>query len=237
MEILYVYKMAKISTILITDDKSHYISSKADLPTNFTKLGQHVMISSSSWVFYKKEKGSSNVYARFRLKFQVNTEDIINQVSFEFSPLSGKNLYKKQQQAMETETPLMLLFVCNGTDLASIVADKKQMLDTALDDIEQNGMLPKEFEDKDILHFTLHLNIPRLPAETKPSNKKGYNRYIEHRKKAFHFEVATEEINYFKYLSAHGHRMKLDIKYFRKFAKFTGTLGNNAPLSDCTHLR
>ncbi len=33
-EILYVNNMAKIATILITDDKSHYISSKTDLPNN-----------------------------------------------------------------------------------------------------------------------------------------------------------------------------------------------------------
>jgi hypothetical protein len=55
-EILYKDNTAKIATISITDDKSHYISSKADLPTNFTKLGQHLMISGSSWVFNKKEK-------------------------------------------------------------------------------------------------------------------------------------------------------------------------------------
>jgi hypothetical protein len=126
----------------------------------------------------------------------------------------------------------MLLFVHNRTDQASIVSDTKQMLDTALDNIEQNGMLPSEFEDKDIPHFTLCLNIPCLPAETKPSNKKGYNHYKEHGKKAFNFKVAKEEINYFKYLSAHAHRMKLNVKYFGKFAKFMGTLGNNTPLSD-----
>jgi hypothetical protein len=235
-EILYVDIMAKIAIISITDDKSHYISSKADLPTNFTKLGQHVMISGGSWVFNKKEKGSNIVYTRFRLKSQVNTEEIVNQVSFEFSCLGNKNLCKKQHQAMETETPLMLLFVCNRTDQFSIVSDTKQMLNTALDNIEQNRMLPKEFEDKDILHFTLRLNVPRLPAETKPSNKKGYDHYKEHRKKAFHFKVAKEEISYSKYLSAHAHRMKLDAKYFGKFAKFMGTLGNNAMLSDCTCL-
>jgi hypothetical protein len=31
--------------------------------------------------------------------------------------------------------------------------------------------------------------------------------------------------------------MKLDTKYFGKFAKLTDTLGNNATLSDCTRLR
>ncbi len=44
-EILYVDDTAKIATISITNDKSHYISSMTDLPTNFTKLGQYVMIS------------------------------------------------------------------------------------------------------------------------------------------------------------------------------------------------
>jgi hypothetical protein len=98
-EILCVDHMAKIATISITDNESHYISSKADLPTNFTKLGQHVMISSGSWVFNKKEKESNSVYARFRLKSQVSTEEIINRVFFEFSHLGGKNLYKKHHQA------------------------------------------------------------------------------------------------------------------------------------------
>jgi hypothetical protein len=177
------------------------------------------------------------VYGRFRLKSQVNTEEIVNQVSFKFSCLGGKNLQKKEHQAMETETPLMLLFVCNGTDQASIILDTRQMLATALGDIEQNGMLPEEFENKDIPHFTLRLNVPCLPAETKLSNNKGYNHYKEHGKKAFHFKVAKEEINYFRCLSAHRHRMKLDVKYFKKFAKFTGTLGNNAPLSNYSRLR
>jgi hypothetical protein len=130
-EILYVDDTAKIATISITDNESRYISFKADLHTNFIKLGQHVMICGGSWVFNKKEKGGNGVYARFRLKSQVETEEIINCVSFEFSCLGGKNLYKKQHQAMETETPLMLLFVCNRMDQASIVSDTKQMLDTS----------------------------------------------------------------------------------------------------------
>ncbi len=195
------------------------------------------MISGGSWVFNKKEKGSNVVYARFRLKSQVDTEEIINWVSFEFSCLSRKNLYKKQHQAMETETPLRLLFICNGTEQGSIISKTKQMLDSVLDNIKQNGMLPVEFKNKDTPHFTICLNAPRLPAETKPSNNKGYDHYKEQGKKAFHFEVAKEEINYSKYLTAYSHRLKLDVKYFGKFAKFTGTLGNNALLSNCTHLR
>ncbi len=146
-------------------------------------------------------------------------------------------MQKKQHQAMEIETPLMLLFVCTGTDQASIILDTKQMLDTAPDDIKQNGMLPEEFENRDIPHFTLRLNVPRLPTKTKLMKNKGYNHYKEHGKKAFHFEVAKEDISYFKYLSAHTHRMKLNTEYFGKFANYTGTLGNNALLSNCTCLR
>jgi hypothetical protein len=51
---------------------------------------------------------------------------------------------------METETPLMLLFVCNGTDHGSILSDTRHMLDLAYDNIEINGMMPEEFENKDI---------------------------------------------------------------------------------------
>jgi hypothetical protein len=34
------------------------------------------------------------------------------------------------------------------------------MLDLAYDNIEQNGMMPEEFKNKDISQFTLHLNVP-----------------------------------------------------------------------------
>jgi hypothetical protein len=47
-EILYVDNAAKIATISITEDKSNYIGSKADLPANFTKIGKYVMISGGS---------------------------------------------------------------------------------------------------------------------------------------------------------------------------------------------
>jgi hypothetical protein len=224
-----------IAPIAITDDNSSsYISSKADIPTNFTKLRKHIMISGGSWVFNKKETGNNDVYGRFCLKSQILTEDIINQVSFEFSRLGGKNLYLKQHQAMETKTPVMLLFVCNGTDIASILLDMKQMLELAYKDIEENGMMPEEFEDKEIPHFTLQVNVPRLPADNNKHNtNKGYNYYKEHGKKAFHFKVAKEDVPYFKLLSSHAHRLCLKNKYFGKFAKFTATLGNNAPMSDC----
>ena len=141
------------------------------------------MISGGSWVFNKIEKGSNDVYARFRLKPQVETEEIVNRVSFEFSRLGGKKLEQKAHQAMDTETPLMLLFVCNGTEQASVMADTKQMLDLALDDIERNGMLPEEFEGKDIPLFTLRLNVHRVPSKRKSTTNKGYDHYKDHGRK------------------------------------------------------
>ena len=106
----------------------HFIKTKTDIPSNFSKLGKHIMISGGSWVFNKKEKGSNDVYGKFRLKSQIPTEDMISCVSFEFSRVGGKNLFKKQHQAMEIETPVMLLFICNGTDHSSILSDTRQTL-------------------------------------------------------------------------------------------------------------
>jgi hypothetical protein len=128
-EMLYVDNTAMIAPIDITNNnEASFIKTKLDLPMNFTKLGKHIMISGGSWVFNKKEKGSNDVYTRFRLKSQIPTEDIINQVSFESSCVGGKNLFKKQHQAMETETPLMLLFVCNGAEILGDPYSKKSPL-------------------------------------------------------------------------------------------------------------
>jgi hypothetical protein len=98
-------------------------------------------------------------------------------------------------------------------------------------------MMPEEFEHKDTSHFTLRLNVSCLPTETKQNNNKGYDHYKEQGLKVFHFEVTKEDINYFKFLSSHAHRFRLDNECYGKFAKFTATLGNNAPISVCVSLR
>ncbi len=135
------------------------------------------------------------------------------------------------------ETPVMLLFVCNGTDQGSIKSDTGQMLETALNNIELNGMVPKEFKNRDIPHLMLKLNAPKVPSESKQTANKAYNHIKEHGKKAFHFTVAKSDISYFKFPASHTHKLKLNTKYLGKFASFTTTLGNNAPISNCTHLR
>jgi hypothetical protein len=58
----------------------------------------------------------------------------------------------------------MLLLVSNGTNPKSSMHDITQMLDTAFDSIDQERMMPEEFEHKEIPKFTLKLNAPRLPS-------------------------------------------------------------------------
>ena len=93
---------------------------------------------------------------------------------------------------MKTETPIMLLFVCNGTDQSSMLNDTCQMLDLAYDDIETNGMMPKEFDNKDFPEFALrvNVNVPCLPTDRKKTNNKAFDNYSNQGKKAFHFKVA-----------------------------------------------
>ncbi len=221
-EILYVNNSACIAPLKITDNNNdNYISDKAQLSSNFTKLGKCIMISGGSWVFNKKEKGSSDVYARFCLKSQVPTEEIINRMSFEFTRLGGTKLYKKQMQAMEMETPMMLLFVSNRTEHSSIALDMKQLMELAYDDIKTKLMMPEEYKNRDMPTFSLKVNAPRLPEKKKNDNK-AYDHLREQGKKAFHFEVAKSDIPFFKFLCNRAHRMKLDTKYFGKFAKAHG---------------
>ncbi len=97
-------------------------------------------------------------------------------------------------------------------------------------------MMPEEFKYKEILKFTLKLNTLRLPSQTKETHK-AYNHVKEQGKKVYYCKVVKEDIPYFRFLAGHAHCLKLDNKYFGKFAKFTSILENNAPLSNCTWLR
>ena len=71
------------------------ITDKASIPHNFTKLSKWVMLSGGSWVFNKKDRGSSDIYARFRLKSTVPVEDMVTRVSFNFSRMGGSKIYKR----------------------------------------------------------------------------------------------------------------------------------------------
>ena len=65
-KMLYVDDTAMIAPIDTNDnDNKHFIKTKTDIPSNFTKLGKHIMISGGSWVFNKKEKSNNDVYGRF----------------------------------------------------------------------------------------------------------------------------------------------------------------------------
>ncbi len=101
-------------------------------------------------MFDKKDKGSGEVFARFRLKSQEMAKEIINWVSFEFTHLGGSRLSKKVMQAMETKTPMMLLFICNGTNHSSISTDIRQILDIAYKDINKEGMMPEQYKRQDL---------------------------------------------------------------------------------------
>jgi hypothetical protein len=237
-EILIVDERAAKAPIVISNNcHEDMIMDKASIPPNFTKLSKWVMLSGGSWVFNKKDRGSSDIYARFRLKSTVPVEDMVTRVSFEFLRMGGSKIYKKANQAMETETPMMLLFVSNhGMDLTSIANNITQILDTAFDHMDLEGMMPEEFEHKEIPKFTLKLNTPCLPSQTREAHK-AYDQFKEQGKKAFHCKLAKENVPYFCFLAVQAHRLKLENKYFGKFAKFTTTLENNAPLSDCMWLR
>jgi hypothetical protein len=117
----------------------------------------------------------------------------------------------------------------------SISSDLNQMLQTKYENIETDSMMPEEFEHLDITNFRLKLNAPYLPTQNKTSNK-DYDHFKEQVKKAFHCKLAKDQVTFFHFLRGHAHPMRLETKYFGKFAKFTETLGNNNPLSNCTRL-
>ncbi len=67
---------------------------------------------------------------------------------FKFTQLGGTKNYKKPIQAMETEMPMMLLFVSNGTDNSSITLDMRQLLELAYDNIKTGCMLQRNMRTR-----------------------------------------------------------------------------------------
>ncbi len=92
-------------------------------------------------------------------------KEIINRVSFKFMCLGGSRLGKKAMQAMETKTPMMLLFVCNGTYHSSISTDIRQILDTAYEDIDKEGMMPEHYKSWDLQKICTQAECPAPSGE------------------------------------------------------------------------
>jgi hypothetical protein len=97
-------------------------------------------------------------------------------------------------------------------------------------------MMPEEFNYMKISKFTLKLNLPQLPSQTKKTHK-YYAHFKEQGIKLFHCKVAKDQVLFFCFLGGYAHCLRLEVKHFGKLAKFTKTLANNAPMSDCTKLR
>ena len=93
-------------------------------------------------------------------------------------------------------------------------------------------MMPEQYENQDIPKFSIRLNVPQLPEKKSARDNKAYDHIREQGKKAFHLEVAKQDLAFFTFLATHAHRMGLDTNYFGKFAKLTATLGKDTPLSN-----
>jgi hypothetical protein len=84
------------------------------------------------------------------------------------------------------------------------------MLETAYDSIESDGMMPEEFDYMEIPKFTLKLNAPRLPSQTKQMQK-DYDHFKEQRKKVFHCKVAKNQLPFFHFLGGYAHCLRLEV--------------------------
>jgi hypothetical protein len=94
-EILIVDEKAAIAPIAISNNLAEdMITDKTNIPSNYMKLSKWIMQSGGSWIFNKKERGSNDIYARFRLRSQVPVEDMVTRISFEFLRMGGSKLYK-----------------------------------------------------------------------------------------------------------------------------------------------
>lgn len=216
----------------------------SDVPKNFTRLGKVIFIQGGSWCFDpKQDKPTNDIYASVRIKSTVPLEELLQAVGFEWKRIGGGDLRPKKHQSIWTETPYMLLFVYNKTEEESIIRDLQAMFKIARDVLREEDLLPSEYErpEGEEVSFAIRVNGPRIPGMRRDNKKKkkdnDFDRLQDQGKKAFHFEVAKEDIKEFSFIAEQCHRMGLDKEFFGKFAKLTACLTNNSPSSDSSLLR
>jgi hypothetical protein len=73
-----------------------------------------------------------------------------------------------------------------------------------------------------------------MTADTDQANAQGLQPLQRTRGKGIPLQDGEGPSNFFQFLGGYAHCLRLEVKYFGKFAKFTETFANNMPLSNCT---
>ena len=140
------------------------------------------------------------VYFSFGMSCDIEPEDLLNRISFEWGGMKGRRLQIKDLPYLLLETPFALYKIYNQGYWSSIIRELTTILGKARDASRKDENLEEEYEARHIPPMTFsYKNVPELPGQD-TSQFKNWPWKIQVNRKVLHIEVDKGETKFIEEL-------------------------------------
>jgi hypothetical protein len=162
------------------------LGSKSEMSDNMTMFLGYAPAGGNSSIFkpkknVNKKKGrhqkdkpnmiDSSVYPTLIFSSNVDPETITSQVTHEFCRAGGFSFRKKQLQCIETCTPFIIYYLYTFNGLTTIRSELTSLLGQAYKGMQNNFVLPEEFEHHKLPDINICQGISKLPGQSGQQSK------------------------------------------------------------------
>jgi hypothetical protein len=109
---------------------------------------------------------SPSVYPTLIFSTEVTQIPSPGWVTHEFCRAGGFYFRKKELQCIERSTPFIIYYLFTFNDLTTIRAKLTSLLGQAYEDMQDNFILPEEFEHHQLPKINIHRGVPKLLGQS-----------------------------------------------------------------------
>jgi hypothetical protein len=175
-----VDKMAIMHTS-IKSETAKPLGSKSEMNDNMTIFLGYAPVGSNSNVFKpkknnNKKKGQCGNHKPDMIKpsmcptlifsSNIDLNIITSQVTHEFCCAGGFYFRKKQLQCIELCTTFIIIYLYTFNDIATICSELNSLLELAYEGMQNNFILPEEFEHHKLQEINIRKRVPKLPNQS-----------------------------------------------------------------------
>jgi hypothetical protein len=222
------------------------LGSKSEMSNNMTIFLGYAPVGSNSNVFkpkknINKKKGrhgkdkpdmiNPSVYPTLIFSTNVDPDIITSQVTHEFCWAGGFYFRKKELQCIETRTPFIIYYLYTFNDLATICSELTSPIGQAYEGMQDNFILPEEFEHHKLPKINIRRGVPRLPGQSGEQFQK-YTRDMQEARRAHLIECDTSKIPFLCALINYIKKHSLAAPIWGGHAYITETVDWDSPKGD-----
>jgi hypothetical protein len=172
-----------------------------------------------------------SIYPTLIFSSNVDPDTITSRVTHEFCWAGGFYFRKKELQCIETCTPFIIYYLYTFNDLATIRYELSSLIGQAYKGMQNNFILPEEFEHHQLPKINIRRGISKLPGQSGQQFRK-YMRDVQEARQAHLIECDTSKIPFLCALINYIKEHKLVAPIWGGHAHITETVDWDSPKGD-----